>query len=234
MKELIAHELARRVKDGEILGVGTGSTVDAALRAIGERVRKESLRLSVVPTSYQSAWACQDLGLTVLNPGFRGKLAWGFDGADEVDARLRLIKGKGAAMLQEKILAARCQKFIVIVDESKLVQKLGEKASVPVEVIPEAVILAEEGLRKLGATEVTLRNCTGGKHGPVITEAGNVVYDAKFSAISDTLERDIKAIVGVVESGIFTTLASEVLVAGASGVFSLGPDGKRTAISGAK
>lgn len=223
MKELVAQELARRVKDGEVLGVGTGSTVDLALQEIGKRVRQEKLSLKVVPTSLQSAWQCHALGLDVLYPEYRGELAWGFDGADEVDGRFMLIKGKGAAMLQEKILAARCKRFVVIVDESKMVQHLGARCPVPVEVIPSGYVLAERGLKALGATEVTIRNCSGGKHGPVITEAGNIVLDASFPVISDCLESEIKSITGVVESGIFTRLASEVLVASAAGVRSLTP-----------
>lgn len=218
MKELVAQELARRVRNGEVLGVGTGSTVELALREIGKRVAYEKLTLTVVPTSLQSSWQCQELGLNVMFPAYRGELAWGFDGADEVDDRLRLIKGKGGALLQEKILIARCKKFVVIVDESKIVKRLGANCAVPVEVIPEAYILAERGLKSLGATEVALRNCTGGKHGPVITEAGNIIINAKFSEISDALEGQIKQIVGVVESGIFTDYADEVLVAGPSGV----------------
>lgn len=218
MKELVALELAKRVKDGETIGVGTGSTVDLALMEIGKRVKAEGLRLKVVPTSLQSAWQCEALGLDVLYPGFRGHLAWGFDGADEVDDRLMLIKGKGAAMLQEKILAARCKKFIVIVDESKIVKQLGAHCPVPVEVVPTAYRVAERGLLELGASSVTIRNCSGGKHGPVITEGGNIVLDVLFPRIERTLEGEIKKIIGVVENGIFTDLASEVLIAGASGV----------------
>jgi len=223
MKELVAQELARRIKNGEVIGVGTGSTVELALQEIGKRVKAENLSLKIVPTSLQSAWQCQALGLDVLYPEFRGELAWGFDGADEVDERLMLIKGKGAAMLQEKILAARCKRFVVIVDESKMVKQLGERCPVPVEVVPSASLLVERSLLALGAKEVTLRNCGGGKHGPIITEAGNIVLDALFPSISETLEAQIKCITGVVESGIFTRHASEVLVASPSGVRSLMP-----------
>ena len=217
MKELVAREIASRVKDGEVLGVGTGTTVDLALGFIGERVKKENLTLHVVPTSYQSAWKCQEIGLHVLYPGFRGELAWGFDGADEVNDKLWLIKGKGGALLQEKILAARCKKFIVIVDESKIVKKLGEKCAVPVEVIPEASKLVEDGLKKLGALEITLRQGTG-KHGPIITERGNIILDARFGEIHENSERDIKSICGVVDNGLFIGYAHEVLVAGSAGV----------------
>jgi ribose 5-phosphate isomerase A len=123
-------------------------------------------------------------------------------------------------MLQEKILAKRCKNFTLIVDESKVVEALGVACAIPIEVIPTALSLVEEGLRSLGATEVTLRSGTG-KHGPVITEAGNIILDATFSKIHEGMERDIKSIVGVVDSGLFIGYASEVLVATAGGVISL-------------
>ncbi len=218
MKELVAREIAQKVKDGEIIGVGTGSTVDIALDMIGERVRKEKLSLQVVPTSYESAWQCQELGLCVLSPGYRGELSWGFDGADEVNDRFWLIKGKGGALLKEKILAAKCKEYFVIVDESKIVNKLGAVCPVPVEVIPDALFVAERDLKKLGAKEITLRPCKGGKHGPIITEAGNIILDVLFDEITDNFDAKINSIVGVVENGLFMNYATEVLVGGEKGV----------------
>jgi ribose 5-phosphate isomerase A len=224
VKEIVAKELAARVRDGEVIGVGTGSTVDLALDEIATRVRQEGLRLTVVPTSLQSAWKCQEAGLQVSYSGYCGELSWGFDGADAIDDRLRAIKGKGGAMLQEKILAARCLHYVLIVDDSKMVAKLGPSCPVPVEVIPEARFVAEQQLKVLGAASVTLRKAVA-KHGPVISEGGNIIIDAVFNEISDSLEHDIKCIVGVVESGLFTRFASEVLIGSASGVKIL----KRTA-----
>ncbi len=220
MKEIVGAEIAKRVRDGDVIGVGTGSTVDCALEQIGKRIIAEKLSVSVVPTSYQSGWRCQEIGLKVMYPGYQGELSWGFDGADEVDANLSLIKGAGGAMLKEKILAAKCKNFIVVVDESKLVKTLGEKFPIPVEVIPEARSVAERGLKALGATEIVLRNAVK-KHGPVITEAGNLIIDVRFPTIKPGFEKEIKSIVGVVESGLFMGYASEVLVGSASGVRSL-------------
>lgn len=217
MKEIVAEELAKRVKDGDKIGVGTGSTVDAALTKIGERIKKEKLNVQVVPTSLQSSWRCHEIGLTVLYPAYNGELSWGFDGADAVDKNLWLIKGKGGAMLQEKILAARCKEFVIIVDDSKLTDNLGSMCAIPVEVIPEAYFVVQKGLLALGAKEVTLRPATG-KHGPIITEAGNIVLDAKFDTVKESLERDIKSIVGVVESGLFIGYTDEVIVAGKDGL----------------
>lgn len=222
MKERVAQALAERVKNGEVIGVGTGSTVDAALVAIGRRVAAEKLILKVVPTSLQSAWRCQEIGLDVLYPGFRGELAWGFDGADEVNPDLWLIKGKGGALLQEKILAARCREFIVIIDDSKLVTTLGERCPVPLEVVPEAIGVVEKKLRELQPREVTVREGTG-KKGPIITEAGNIIVDVLLSGIDRTIERHLKSIVGVVETGLFIDYATEVIVGSPDSCRSLKP-----------
>ncbi len=220
MKEIVAKALAERVKNGEVIGVGTGSTVDAALIEIGRRVATEKLNLKVVPTSLQSAWRCQEIGLDVLYPGFRGELAWGFDGADEVNDDLWLIKGKGGALLQEKILAARCKEFIVIVDESKLVKKLGESCAVPLEVVPEAIAVVEKKLRDFSPREITIREGTG-KKGPIITEAGNILVDVLLPTIERSTEQRLKSIVGVVETGIFIDYASEVIVGSKGGTRTL-------------
>lgn len=219
MKEIVAKEIAKRIKSGDVIGVGTGTTVDAALVEIGRRVLQEgaNLKVSVVPTSLQSAWRCQQLGLNVLYNAYAGEIAWGFDGADQVTAERCAIKGKGGALLQEKILAKRCREYTIIVDSSKLVERLGVGCPVPVEVVPQAVSLVEGGLSKLGAKEVTLRSGSG-KHGPVITEAGNVILDVIFGGeVGGDLERGIKELTGVVESGLFCGYISEVLVASEEG-----------------
>ena len=217
MKEKVAEEIAARVKDGEVLGIGTGSTVTLAVQRIGERMKREGISVHGVPTSIQTAAQCEALGVSVLHPGYRGSIAWGFDGADAVDSNFWLVKGKGGALLQEKILAARCREFIVIVDDSKLVPSLNG-IPIPVEVVPEAAGYAERELLELGASLVQLRPCTGGKHGPIITEAGNVILDASFPQVTKQLEDSIKCIVGVVESGLFTRFATELWVGSAQGV----------------
>lgn len=217
MKEQLAQEIAKRAKNGQVIGVGTGSTVDAALEGLGEKVKKEGLQLSFVTTSHQSAWRCESLGLCVLYPGYRGQIDWGFDGADEVDEQLRLIKGKGAAMLQEKILARRCQNFLIIIEQHKLVKKLGEVCPIPIEVIPQALSHVEQELKKLGASTWQVRSGSG-KHGPTISENSNLIVDAKFAKIEDALESKIKNIVGVVESGLFVNYTREVLVAAPAGL----------------
>ncbi len=211
-KERVGKEIAKRIKHGDVIGVGTGSTVEAALQAIGARCSAEGLQIAVLPTSLETAWLCEELGLTVLDASYRGELAWGFDGADAVDERLRAIKGKGGALLREKIIAARCSSYTLIVDDSKFTDNIAALSAVPVEIIPEARSVVERRLLALGATEVALRQAVK-KHGPVITEAGNLILDTAFPAIGDGLEQSIKTIVGVVESGIFTDFADEILIA---------------------
>lgn len=220
MKEKVAEAIAQQVKDGDVLGIGTGSTVDLAIAAIGKRIAAEKLTVSALTTSIESVWACEQHGIRVLNSLHSGELDWGFDGADEVDPQLRLIKGKGGALFQEKIVASLCRRFIAIVDSSKLVERLGEKMPVPVEFVPRARVLVERSLKKLGAREISLRQATG-KHGAVITEQGNLIFDVRFEQIGQSLESDIKNITGVLESGIFSACADEVLIADAAGIRSL-------------
>lgn len=217
MRELLAQEIALRVRNGDVLGIGTGSTVDVAIAAIGDRIRREALQISAYTTSFESIRKCQSAGISVLDSFGGVSIEWGFDGADAVDSRLRAIKGGGGALLREKILACRCKSFVLIVDESKFVDNIARKFPVPVEVIPEAVNIVERALPALGAKEVTLRK-SAGQYGPVVTAHGNIILDVRFSEIPDSLERDLKAITGVVENGLFLTQVSEVLVASQGGV----------------
>lgn len=212
MREQLGREIASRVHDGDVIGVGTGTTVDVAINAIGERIKKEKLRVSCLTTSYESAWFCTQIGITVLDNSYSEMLAWGFDGADAIDSKLRAIKGKGGALLPEKILACRCKEFVIIVDEKKCTENIAAKSIIPVEIIPSAVSIVEPKLRSLGATEITVRKSPG-KRGPVITDHGNILLDVQFPSIPDSLEEDIKKITGVVESGLFLTQVSEVLIA---------------------
>jgi len=217
MKELVAREIAREVKDGDVLGIGTGSTVDLALVEIGKRIAQEKISVCGVTTSYQSAWRAEEMGIKALHAGFCGAINWGFDGADSVTEAGNAIKGKGGAMLKEKILAVRCKRYYLVVDETKLVKNLAGSAPIPVEVVPEAKSAVESALKKIGASEVLLRNALN-KHGPVITEAGNIILDTKFNSIDEKLESKIKSLVGVVESGLFWGYANQVWIAGKEGV----------------
>lgn len=211
--EVVAKHLLPYVQSGQTIGVGTGRTVTSVLKALIPLMKQHKFSISVLTTSYESALQCRELGLNCFSPAAAPvELDWGFDGADEIDGAGRIIKGQGGAMLQEKIIARRCKKWIVVADESKTVTRLGEKKPIPIEVIPSAINSAQTDVLKLGAKAISLRNSGGGKHGPVITEAGNLILDAMFDNISDTLENELKQVVGVVETGLFTRFASEILI----------------------
>lgn len=217
-KALLGEAIAARVVSGQTIGVGTGTTVDAAIAAIVNRMKLESLQVRFVTTSVQSAASLASAGLSVLDASVDVELDWGFDGADELDPNGNAIKGGGAAMLREKLMAVRCKHYILAVDSSKLVSRLGQRCQVPVEVIPQGNVFARKQLLQLGAEAVILRDGKPGKHGPVITEAGNLVFDAHFRNIDQTTEAKIKSIIGVVDSGIFWGYANECLISSGSAV----------------
>lgn len=216
---LLAKVLTGRVKDGETIGIGSGTTVEMAVQQIGERIRQERITVFGVPTSHQIALIARDVGIRVLSSITSEVIPWAFDGADEVDDDFQLIKGRGGAMLNEKIIAKRTSKLVIIVSEEKLVDHLGKKYPIPVEVIPEAVCLVKEGLKTLGAREVNLRAAVG-KYGPVITEHNNVIVDARFDEIHPKLEGQIKSLTGVVESGLFIGCTDELLIERGGKVYS--------------
>lgn len=219
MKAIVARALAKRVKDGDVLGLGSGTTVELAVDQIGQRIARENIRVTVVPTSYRIAMVAEASGLQVLSPSLARDLDWGFDGADEIDDNFNVIKGRGAAMLLEKIVAHRVKEFVIIASEEKMVSRLGSRVPVPVEVVPEAFHLVKKGLTALGARELVMRESSS-KYGPVITEHGNIVVDAWFDNVEPKLENEIKMITGVVESGLFCGYIHEVLIAKADGVWS--------------
>jgi ribose 5-phosphate isomerase A len=222
MKEKVGKYLASLIKDGDVFGIGSGTTVQATLQAIGERVKQEGISVSGIPTSHGSALMAEEMGINLIAPVSRTKLAWAFDGADQVDPQLNLLKGLGAAMLNEKIICKRAERFMVLVTEDKLVKELGGNCPVPVETLPEALVLVEQALTKLGASEVSIRHAKTdfGKTTPVMTEHGNFILDAVFKTAPAELEGQIKSITGVVESGIFTKCNPEILIAKADGIWS--------------
>jgi len=210
-KQKVAGEIAAKVKDGDILGVGSGSTVYVALLAIAKRIKEEKLNVKAIPTSIEISMFCAKMGIP-LTTLYENKPDWLFDGADEVDPNKSLIKGRGGAMFKEKLLISSSPVNYIIVDDSKLVQKLGTNFPVPIEVFPSALLHVEEGLKKIGAVSLQLRPAKG-KDGPVITENGNLILDARFDDIDDGMEVKIKSITGVIESGLFIKYNVEILKA---------------------
>jgi ribose 5-phosphate isomerase A len=210
-KQVVADEIAGRVKNGDIIGVGSGSTALLALIAIAKRVKNENLQIKAIPTSFEIMTTCSSLGITMTDM-LTNKPDWLFDGADEVDPDHNLIKGRGGAMFKEKLLIRTSPKSIIIVDDSKLVKRLGEKFPVPIEIYPTSIAYVESELSKLGVKNLVLRPAQG-KDGPVITENGNLILDADFKEIYGDLEKEIKSITGVIESGLFINYQIEVIVA---------------------
>ena len=214
-KRLAGEAAAELVKDGMVVGLGTGSTVAWTIKRLGVRVKEEGLEFWGVPTSFQAenlAIAC-DIKLTTLNQ--HPDLDLAIDGADQVDANLFVIKGGGAAHTREKVVSCSAQKFVIVADESKYVQKLSWP--VPVEALPFAARLVERRLKDLGGVPVLRLGKM--KDGPVITDNGNFVMDVDFGIIDDPadLAARINGIPGVVEHGIFDNL-DELYLARAGGV----------------
>lgn len=201
----------RYVKAGNTLGLGTGRAASAFIRALGA----SGLHVRGVPTSRASEELGRAVGLLVVTPAEAGTIDIDFDGADEVDPRLNLLKGYGGALVREKIVAASARKFIVLVGEEKLVPKLGRRGSLPVEVVPFGAPLAIDRIKALG-----LRPKVRQKNADVfVTDNGNVILDCAVNEIANParLDRELLAIPGVVGTGLFIGLANTVLIAGSPG-----------------
>ena len=207
-KEAAGRRAAELVEDGMRVGLGTGSTVHFTILALGERGGD----LRCAATSERTRELATRLGLRVLPPDEIGRLDLAIDGADEVDPALHLVKGGGGAHTREKIVAAMAERFVVVVDESKLVKRLGA-FGLPLEVLPFAPGFVAERVRALGASGVSTR--------PEPSDNGNLLLDARFGEIADPpgLAREISAIPGLVEHGIFPAeMVERVIVAGREGV----------------
>lgn len=202
-----------------VVGLGTGSTATYFIQELGRRIKSEGLVIQGVPSSYACFTLARKAGIPLVAMDQIDRVDLYADGADEVDPHKGLLKGRGAAMLGEKILAEAADRFLVLVDEGKLVQRLGTRFPVPVETLPAAQSLVEARLKAMGA-QVTLRPA-GGKDGPVVTDAGNLVLDAVFPAGADwpAVDSALVALPGVVGHGLFLRYASksEVLIGAADG-----------------
>ena len=208
-KEAVAANLASLVRDGQTIGFGSGSTSYLTALAIGRRQREENIRCVAVPTSIEIAAVCAELGIQVVPLGF-AQPEWCFDGADEVDARNWLIKGRGGALFKEKIVFRSAQRRYILVDASKRVAKLGTHFAVPVETFPPALALVKSALAELEPESIEVRSGEG-KDGPTITESGNLILDVHFSSIDEGLEKAINSITGVIENGLFIGYEMEVI-----------------------
>jgi ribose 5-phosphate isomerase A len=209
-KRAAGEAAAELVKGGMAVGLGTGSTVAWTIKRLGERARDEGLDFLGVPTSFQAENLAIECGIKLTTLNSHPILDLAIDGADQVDERLYVIKGGGAAHTREKVVACSARRFVIVADESKYVEKL--TWPVPVEVLPFALRLAERRLEELGGEPILRLGKM--KDGPVITDNGNFVLDADFGTIEEPVELGarISLIPGVVEHGIFDNLDELYLV----------------------
>src|SRR5262245_45590260 len=198
------------VPDGSRIGLGSGRAAQAFVKALGERARNGSIHVHGVPTSEETANLARKEGIPLLTLAEAGVLELTVDGADEVDPNLDLIKGYGRALVREKVVAASSRRLIILVGDEKLVPQLGTRGKLPVEVTPFALPLCERRLGELGCRPVPYRQ----GNSLFLTDNGNHILDCEVGPIADPakLELDIRAIPGVVGTGLFLGMADTVLV----------------------
>lgn len=212
-KQLVAHTAADYVENGMLVGLGTGSTANFFIEELARRHRDEGLRVTVAASSVVSTIKAQMLGLPLVSTEHLSRLDLYVDGADEVTPDLTLLKGRGSDLVREKLLARASDRFLVLVDQSKLVSRIGEKFPIPIEVMPFAWQMIKRSVEALGGKGDLRPNAS--KDGLAMTSYGSLVLDMTFDAAigSETLNDALNATPGVVEHGIFRGLTSRVLVA---------------------
>ena len=216
-KQAAALRAVEEVQSGMVVGLGTGSTAEIFVEALGQRVKRERLRITGVPTSERTRLLATSLGIPLSLPGQVPRTDVAIDGADQVErGSLALIKGMGGALLREKIVASAARRMVVIVDRAKLVDRLGARTALPVEVVAFGSQAVAERLAARGWNP-TLR-MVGGR--PFQTDGGNHIVDCAIADIPDAaqLEKDLLKVEGVIDTGLFLGLAETVLVGGVSGV----------------
>ena len=214
MKEAVAKAAVNQIQDDMVLGLGSGSTAALMIKALGDKIANGQLKNVVgVTTSFQGEVLAAELGIKLTSLSSVSKIDLAIDGADEIDPQFQLIKGGGACHVQEKLVASLADRFVVVVDSTKLVDTLNLDFLLPVEVLPGAWTQVQKTLLDLGA-QSTLRMAIK-KAGPVVTDQGNLILDLKFNkGIQEPaiLEKEINNIPGVLENGLFVNITDEVLV----------------------
>ena len=214
MKQAVAHAATQQIQSGMVLGLGSGSTAALMIRELGARLGSGELSdITGVTTSFQGEVLAAELGIPLQSLNAVDRIDLAIDGADEVDPSFQLIKGGGACHVQEKLVARRAARFVIVVDSTKLVERLNLGFLLPVEVLPGAWRQVRSELTALGGT-AELRMATR-KAGPVVTDQGNLVLDVTIEGgIGDpvALEKEINNIPGVLENGLFVNMADQVLV----------------------
>lgn len=213
LKKAAAIEAAKLIEDHSVIGLGSGTTAEFFIAETARRIYEEKLDIKAVATSYDSQMIAYKYRIPLLTLLNVDKISITVDGADEVDDGGNAIKGKGGAQTMEKIIASMSELFVIIADNTKLVNTLGEKSPVPVEVIPQAMRFVMQRLEALGG--ITSIRISSGKVGPVITDLGNIIIDTKFGEIGDAqkLNTHLNDIPGVVGHGLFVKIANKLIAA---------------------
>ena len=219
LKKAAGVKAANEIQDGMVVGLGTGSTAAYMVEHLAKRIREENLNVIGVSTSWSTTLQCRQLGIPLKEMGEVSELDIVIDGADEIDPQRGLIKGRGAAHLLEKVVASMAKRYIIIADSGKKVEKLGEKFAVPLEILPNAIGVVTAKVEALGA-KIKVRMGAPGKDGPVISDSGNIIADAKFDEIKNPQELSDKldSITGLVGHGLFINMATQVILATENGL----------------
>ena len=214
MKQIVANAAIQEVRSEMILGLGSGSTAALMIKRLAEEIYSGNLQnIRGVATSFQSEVLALELNIPLIDLATVSQIDLAIDGADEVDPRFQLIKGGGACHVREKLVATKANKLLIVVDETKLVQKLNQSFPLPVEVLPNAWKQVQDVISEMNGRS-TLRMATK-KAGPVVTDQGNLILDVLFDdGIKNPkdIEMSINNIPGVLENGLFVDLVDKVLV----------------------
>jgi len=206
-KKRAALEAVKHVKNGYVIGLGSGSTAAYAIREIGKIIRQKKWHLLGVPTSHHVFLLAVDVGVPITTLNEHPHLDLTIDGADQIDKDLNMIKGMGGALTREKIVAAASRQNVIVADKTKLVEKLGKNHPVPIEVLPFAVATVMARIREIGGQPVLRQD--GAKTRPTVTDNSNFVVDVNFEPIKSLsrLNTQLKLIPGVIETGFFLDMA---------------------------
>ena len=218
-KRNAALEAVKHVKDNFVIGLGSGSTAAYAIEEIGNRIKREKIRVSAVPTSYQAFMLAVKHGISITTLEEHSILDLTIDGADQIDNELNLIKGMGGALTREKIVASTSKKLVIVADERKKVKFLGENNHpVPIEAIPFATPIVMHKITEMGGK--TFLRESNKKVGPVITDNGNIIVDVNFGLVHEPAELNhkLRGIPGVVETGLFVKMADLIYLGERAGV----------------
>jgi ribose 5-phosphate isomerase A len=225
LKEEAAERAVQQLESGMVVGLGSGTTATLAVDAIGKRVQ-QGLRITGVPTSEKTAAQARELNIPLIELGDTVTIDITIDGADEVETgTLNLIKGGGGNQLREKLVAVASARLLIVVDETKVVSKLGSRFAIPVEVVQFGWQTTAKRLRNLGANP-KLRTEAGGQ--AFVTDGGNYILDCAYGPIAapGVLQSQLDSVVGVVEHGLFIGIAWQAIVGGTNAVTVLHPDAR--------